>query len=290
MRLGEAISEATRRTAIIDPCKPPFRVNSISTYFPDEHNLIDHNYSLPPTALEDSSDATNRTIIIAEDYKNDHNYSLKYDVEPSTSSMIAAEHHENDDNLKNDGESSTSPKVMDLTRMVEKPQIEKVPERSLLKRRDTKLARKCRRLEAAKSISQDRLFNNFFEKMTNKAQDFLLMQLKMADKKKKAMRYSTHEKLLSLSLMKESPKGYRLLQKIFNLPSNRTLNENIFDLLKHKVRKWDIKNKLCSILFDEVALSPHLTYVEAQDQIIGFKDFGNERQFKYCDHALAVPD
>ncbi|CAG4929970.1 unnamed protein product [Parnassius apollo] len=47
-----------------------------------------------------------------------------------------------------------------------------------------------------------------------------------------------------------------------------------------------MKKKLCSVLFDEVALTPHLTYDESQDEIIGFKDFGNEREFKLCDHAL----
>lgn len=39
-------------------------------------------------------------------------------------------------------------------------------------------------------------------------------------------------------------------------------------------------------MFDEVALTPHLTYVESQDEIRGFKYFGNEREFKFCDHAL----
>lgn len=48
--------------------------------------------------------------------------------------------------------------------------------------------------------------------MTHEAQDFLLMQLKLADKNKKAMRYTTNSQrmsqILSLSLMKESPLGY----------------------------------------------------------------------------------
>lgn len=135
--------------------------------------------------------------------------------------------------------------------------------------------------------------------MSPQAQDFLLMQLKMANRKKKAMRYTAREKHLALTLMKESPKGYRLLQKIFNLPSKRTLNrlaenitfnvglnDNIFILLKQKTQKWDTKKKLCSILFDEVSLTPHLTYVESQDEIRGFKDFGYGSELRFCDHAL----
>ncbi|XP_052746956.1 uncharacterized protein LOC128199825 isoform X1 [Bicyclus anynana] len=155
------------------------------------------------------------------------------------------------------------------------------------------------RLDTATSLSNSQLFVKNFCNITHQAQDFILMQLKLAGKKKKAMRYTTNEKLLSLSLMKESPKGYRLLQKIFNLPTKRTLNrlaenitfdvginDNIFKILKNKAQKWTTKKKLCSILFDEVALTPHLTYVESQDEIRGFKDFGNNREFKFCDHAL----
>ncbi|CAK1580042.1 unnamed protein product [Parnassius mnemosyne] len=155
------------------------------------------------------------------------------------------------------------------------------------------------RLDAAKTLSCSQLFNKKFDKMSQQAQDFLLMQLKMANRKRKAMRYTTREKHLALTLMKESPKGYRLLQKIFNLPSKRTLNrlaeniifnvglnDNIFRVLKHRTQKWDTKKKLCSILFDEVALTPHLTYVESQDEIRGFKDFGFEKELRFCDHAL----
>ncbi|XP_052746967.1 uncharacterized protein LOC112045515 [Bicyclus anynana] len=155
------------------------------------------------------------------------------------------------------------------------------------------------RLDTATSLSNSQLFVKNFCNITHQAQDFILMQLKLAGKKKKAMRYTTNEKLLSLSLMKESPKGYRLLQKIFNLPTKRTLNrlaenitfdvginDNIFKILKNKAQKWTTKKKLCSILFDEVALTPHLTYVESQDEIRGFKDLGNNREFKFCDHAL----
>lgn len=135
--------------------------------------------------------------------------------------------------------------------------------------------------------------------MSQLAQDFLPMQLKMANRKKNSMRYTTSEKHLALTLMKESPKGYRLLQKIFNLPSKRTLNrlaenitfnvginDNIFRVLKHITQDWDTKKKLCSILFDEVALTPHLTYVESHDEIRGFKDFGYEKELRFCDHAL----
>lgn len=155
------------------------------------------------------------------------------------------------------------------------------------------------RLDKAQTFIQDPAFMNNFNRMGKLAQDFLMMQLKAVHKKKQAMRFTNDEKLLSLSLMKESPKGYRLLQKIFKLPAKRTLNrlaekitfdvginDNIFKLLKRKSTKWDTKKKLCSIVFDEVALTPHLTYVESKDDIKGFKDMGVQKQMKFSDHAL----
>lgn len=41
------------------------------------------------------------------------------------------------------------------------------------------------------------------------------------------------------------------------------------------------------MVFDEVALTPHLTYVESKDNIEGFKDLGGgEREMRLADHAL----
>lgn len=155
------------------------------------------------------------------------------------------------------------------------------------------------RISKAKSFLHNSLFANNFYKLSKHAQNFLLMQLKAVDKKKKGVRFTTEEKILCLSLMKESPKGYRFIQKIFRLPTKRTLNrlaeditlktginKYIFKLLEQKTKKWNITKKLCSVVFDEVALTPHLTYVESQDQIQGFKDLGYERELKYADYAL----
>ncbi|KAF9416071.1 hypothetical protein HW555_006483 [Spodoptera exigua] len=139
------------------------------------------------------------------------------------------------------------------------------------------------RLAAAKTLSQDNSFLRSFSKMNKHAQNFIMIQIKSVDKKQKSVRFTNDEKWLALTLMKESPKGYRLIEKIFKLPSKRTLNRlaemitfgvginnNIFQLIERRALNRDIK-KLCSIVFDEVALT-HLTYVESKDEIRGFKD------------------
>lgn len=157
------------------------------------------------------------------------------------------------------------------------------------------------RLEKAKELSEQNSFDALIENMSPRAMAFLSMQVTQCNKVPKRRRFTAEQKLLSVTLQKQSPKGYKMLQKIFILPSKRTLskfmrnvlvtpglNANVMAHLKATVQKWDDKQKLCSIMFDEVALTPHLTFVEAEDQIEGFINFGDgeERVQKLCDHAL----
>ncbi|CAG4986111.1 unnamed protein product [Parnassius apollo] len=213
------------------------------------HALSDHNYGLPIAVLEDSNDFTTNTIINSQDHISDHNYVLECNVEkgppieePTNSKTDG--HTCVTDTLQitkpveivpNLSIASSKAESRDVIRNVEQNQKRNSPKR--IKCGANKLTKDCRcfirrmkniavkenklekpfseRFDAAKILSHNLLFNKSFGKMTQQAQDFLLMQLKMASKKKKAMRYTTNEKLLSLSLMKESPKGYRLLQKNF---------------------------------------------------------------------------
>ncbi|RVE39984.1 hypothetical protein evm_015366, partial [Chilo suppressalis] len=125
------------------------------------------------------------------------------------------------------------------------------------------------------------------------------MQLRLVRKNVMARRFSLNDKLFALTLWKQSPKGYRLLEKMFALPNKRTLerlsgkidfecgiNKNIIDHIKETIKGWDIKKKLCSLVFDEVALTPRLIYNENKDKINGFVEIGEERKQKFADHAL----
>lgn len=64
------------------------------------------------------------------------------------------------------------------------------------------------------------------------------------------------------------------------------INEVIIEHLKKAVRKLPEEKKLCTLIFDEVALSPGLYYHKTWDQIIGFEDFGTNNNNKIADHAL----
>ncbi|KAL0849398.1 hypothetical protein ABMA28_013697 [Loxostege sticticalis] len=122
--------------------------------------------------------------------------------------------------------------------------------------------------------------------------------IKLAGKPKRQRRYTTAFKVDSLVMYKASPKGYKHLQKSLALPTPRTLNtftrhvkirpglnENLLRQLKSQIAPWEDKMRLCSIVFDEISLSPQLTFAESEDRIDGFVDFGQTDK-KLSDHAL----
>ncbi|KAI4471957.1 thap domain-containing protein 9 [Holotrichia oblita] len=109
------------------------------------------------------------------------------------------------------------------------------------------------------------------------------------------------DKILALSLMKQSAKGYRLLRKIFALPCRSTLiklqnslpftpgiNNQVVNTLKESVRKLkNEKDKHCIFIYDEMSLDVGLSYNRKCDSIDGFQDFGNgNRTQRFADHAL----
>lgn len=74
-------------------------------------------------------------------------------------------------------------------------------------------------------------------------------------------RFTIDEKMLSLSLYKRSPKCYRLLSKLFTLPSKRTLNTilasvsirpgicpHVINILKENVKKLKPVERLILIM------------------------------------------
>lgn len=69
-----------------------------------------------------------------------------------------------------------------------------------------------------------------FEKLNPIAKKIMWMQIKQCTKKAKGRRFSNEEKLIALSILKQSPKCYRFLHKIFILPSKYTLNKMIAEL------------------------------------------------------------
>ncbi|CAK1601100.1 unnamed protein product [Parnassius mnemosyne] len=94
-----------------------------------------------------------------------------------------------------------------------------------------------------------------FEKLTCNlkplAKKIIWMQIMQSGKHSKGWRFSDEEKMIALAIMKQSPKSYRFLRRIFILPSIRTINKlinklkmdsrinpHIFKAIKTEVANW----------------------------------------------------
>lgn len=132
-------------------------------------------------------------------------------------------------------------------------------------------------------------------------QNFIQSQIRTQSLNPRGRRYSIEDTIFALSHFKQSGKAYRMLSKIFALPSKKCItdllkkipfepgiNHHIFENLKKHVKK--IKNKLdrnCSIIFDEISLSAGLQYIQSKDEVIGLQDLGNgNRSLLFADKAL----
>ncbi|KAJ8980836.1 hypothetical protein NQ317_018416 [Molorchus minor] len=154
------------------------------------------------------------------------------------------------------------------------------------------------RLAEAEKISNSTSFDKLIDHVNETPYKFIMCQVRNQKLPPRGRRFTMEEKILALSILKSSGKGYRFLSKIFVLPSRRTLtellnkiplkpgiNKQIFQSLKHSVEKMNTKDKCCVIMFDEVAIDSTLQYNRKEDYVEGIEDFGTERNGKLADHA-----
>lgn len=87
------------------------------------------------------------------------------------------------------------------------------------------------RLRDAEKFNDKYLVSRLSPKITAAASLFMKLQVRETKKSSRGHRFNLDEKMLSLSLYKRSPKCYRMLAKLFTLPSKRTLN-NILSSVK----------------------------------------------------------
>ncbi|XP_063623639.1 uncharacterized protein LOC134804659 [Cydia splendana] len=154
------------------------------------------------------------------------------------------------------------------------------------------------RAKRALKFNKEKSFQELTKDMNPYAKTILKMQINLCNKNKKGRRFSLEEKLIALSIMKQSPKCYRFLHKIFILPSRSTLNKmvaglkiesgicpQVFEVIRRETEKWSYKKKLCSVIFDEMSLEAGLSYDKNKDKINGLVELG-ERKNDFADHAL----
>lgn len=87
-----------------------------------------------------------------------------------------------------------------------------------------------RRAKQAIKFAKENRFEEMSMKINPYAKKFIEMQINLCTKKKKGRRFTLEEKLIALAIMKQGPKCYRFLHKIFILPSTSTLNKMVSNL------------------------------------------------------------
>lgn len=121
----------------------------------------------------------------------------------------------------------------------------------------------------------------------------------MQQKSARGRRFTLDDKIFALTLMKQSPKAYRVLKNTFALPSRKTLLQllnkihitvgivpKIMETLRQSVQKLDILDRHCSLIFDEISLEPSVYYSKKWDEVIGFENINGNKKPKFADHAF----
>lgn len=151
-------------------------------------------------------------------------------------------------------------------------------------------------IKCADKVSKSKKFLEYIENFPEPIKIFSKMQMQIKTKPR-GRRFTYEEKIMALSIYKQSSKAYNFLKNIFILPSRRCLqkqlsvillepgiNSQIFDQLKESVKRLPKEKKLCILIFDEVALEAGVYF--NRSKVIGFEDFGNTRTNRIADHAL----
>lgn len=130
--------------------------------------------------------------------------------------------------------------------------------------------------------------------------DFIICQLRNPKKSKYHKNFIVENKILAIqSIYKKSPKAYRFLSNLFCLSSVDTvrktvrhisikpgINEELFSTLKKKVKTFKTtSDKCCLLLFDEIALQPHLSYSKYEDVVEGFVNDRLDRKLEIANHV-----
>ncbi|XP_024874994.1 uncharacterized protein LOC112456393 isoform X2 [Temnothorax curvispinosus] len=155
-----------------------------------------------------------------------------------------------------------------------------------------RILRTSKRLQSTNFIEQ-------YEGLSKTQRILIQMQLRTAQQPSHVRRYTVDEKILAISLLQRSPKCYSLIQNLYNMPSSKTLKrllqkvvlkpglcKIIIRYLHEKAKKMHNKDKYCILMWDEIALTPHIQYDSKNDLITGFEDWGMRRTNKFADHVL----
>lgn len=141
-------------------------------------------------------------------------------------------------------------------------------------------------------IFKEQLVENSTYSLKEHVRRFIRSQIELVGKSPRGRRFTMEDKILGIILHKQSNKTYKILQKLFCLPTSKTLNallkrmgiraginKSIFKSMESVAN--DLKNyeKVCVLLFDEIHLQPHIS-INSSLEFEGLEDTGKSK----CKH------
>ncbi|CAB3997363.1 transposable element P transposase isoform X1 [Paramuricea clavata] len=200
-----------------------------------------------------------------------------------------------------DGTCQTSPDITSDTPRKKKLKQTIKSKNDQIKKLKKKLNPK-KRLNPKRKSKRERTIDQALSQLPPNMANFIRDQISLHSKKSKGRRYSPEMKTIALSLYHASGKAYKILSKLFILPSKSSLkrfisnipttsgiSEQILKAIQQKVLHMNDMEKICTLCIDEISLKSHLYYSVPDDKIIGLEDFGNGvRSKKIATSALAL--
>ncbi len=195
------------------------------------------------------------------------------------------------DNAKN----PVTPKALNLKREINRLRVQVCRLKKEVKTPKTKAKKKS----SSKGPSKERLIKQLGYYLKGKQLQFVSNQVRMSGKSKKGRRWQVKDKAMAMSIYNITPKGYDLLTSIFDWPSVSTLqrslasinmnagfNPVILETMGKQVENMSVMDRLCLIMFDEMATKENLIYNKSLDEIEGFEEFDPEDKTEYiANHA-----
>lgn len=155
------------------------------------------------------------------------------------------------------------------------------------------------KLKDANNFGKQKIINYLSKHFKPDQMTFFELQLRNIGKKNHGQRYTNEEKTMMLAIYKRGPRVYRYVALLFGLPSRRTLfrhsallkfdtgiNAKLFNLLKATASKMSLSDRICTIGWDEMAITHHLSHNASSDYIDGFVDLGDVRFPEFATHSL----
>lgn len=150
-----------------------------------------------------------------------------------------------------------------------------------------RLQKKVNRLSTSEKANRRRCVRMLSKYVSGPAFSFIASQIRLSGRAARGRRWDSDEKATALSLFHASPKCYRLLSRIFTLPTKQTLRSSIqkvevypgfppklLHAFKMKISSMSADDKKCAVIFDEMKLKSALKYDKHLDCIEGLEDLG----------------